>query len=172
MDIKHYRVLNVLLNTNSVDRYTFCVIDIAKDIDTNKIYRARIKKGLLKENIIMDDVKKHMKKLFRTKQPDYVISTQKDLLKDSYHYDLYNRKDEHELSMLYITNFGILENLHSSLQEIRNQEGLFLVDGDSAKTAWKFDHSQLRMATFAFMFSLDLLNRNRTSALVKALMEE
>lgn len=172
MEIKHYRVLNVLLNTNSVDRYTFCAVDIAKDIDTNKIYKARIKKELLKENIIMDDVKKYIKKLYYGRRPDYVISTQKNLLRDSYHYDLYNRKDEHDLAMLYITNYGVLENKATSLQEVRNQEGLFLVDGDSQKASWKFDHSQLRMPTFAFMFSLDLVSKNRTGALIKSLENE
>lgn len=90
----------------------------------------------------------------------------------SYHYDIYNRNDEHDLAMLYISNFGVLENRSSSLQEVRNQEGLFLVDGDSAKTAWKFDHSQLRMVTFAFMFSLDLVSKNRTDALIKSLQTE
>lgn len=79
MEIKKYRVLNILLNTNSVDRYTYCVIDIAKDIDTNKILKASIKKGALKENIILEDAKSHMIGLFKTNKPDYVISTKKEL---------------------------------------------------------------------------------------------
>lgn len=174
MDIKHYRVLNVLLNTNTVDRYTFCVIDISKDIDTNKVYRAIIPKGMLKENILIAEVKKLTQQLYSktSRKPDYVISTKKDFLKTSYQYEIYNRSDEHELGTHYIENFEVLKNKVTSLQQVKNQEGLFLTDGDSTKARWKFDHTQLRMPTFAFMFSLDLVLKNKTDALIKSLEQE
>jgi len=171
MDIRNYRVLCVLLNTNTVDRYTWCVVDIKKDIDTNKIYRARVHSGMLKENILMADVKKYTKTLFENKKPNYVISTQKSFLKIAYHYEIYNRGDEHELATHYIENFEVLENAETSLQQVTNQDGLFLTDGDSQKARWKFDHIQLRMVTFAFMFSLDLVLKNKTDVLIKALGE-
>lgn len=172
MKTQKYRVLCVLLNTNSTDRYTFCVVDIVKDIGNNKILKARIPKGLLKESIIMDDVKKFTRQLFTRAKPDYVISTQRKFLSESHTYDLYGNKNEHELAKHYIDNFEKLENRSSSLQQVTGGEGLFLVDSDSQKSSWKFDYGSLRMATFAFMFSIDLVLKNRISELLSVLETE
>jgi len=166
------RVLCALQNTNSVDRYTFCIVDIVKHIETNKIIKAVIPKGLLRESIIFDDLRHYIRTVFTNKKPDYVISTQQHFMQDSYFYDLYSRKDEHELAKLYIDNFEVLVNRCGTLQQVSNGEGLFLTDGDSQKSKWKFDHTSLRMATFAFMFSIDLVSRNKTSRLLMSLKEE
>lgn len=171
-DIEKYRVLNVLLNANSLDRYTFCVVDVTKDVRKNKIIKAVIEKGLLKESILMEDVKKFTLSVYRKNKPKYVISTQYKFIKDSYLYDLYNNKDEHKLAKHYIDNFERLENKATSLQQVATGEGLFLTDGDSRKSSWKFDITSLKMATFAFMFSIDLVLKNKTSMLLRALEDE
>ncbi|NOR58041.1 MAG: hypothetical protein GQ474_05910 [Sulfurimonas sp.] len=148
------------------------MIDIAKDIDSNKIHKAVISKGNIKENITLKEAREFAYILFSKKKPDYVISTQKTFMKSTYHYPLYNRKDEHGLSELYMEHFPIIQNLETSVQVLGNGDGIYLTDGDSQKTSWKFDHSQLRMGTFAFMFGIDLVKKNKTSALLKALETE
>ncbi|WP_294959191.1 hypothetical protein [Sulfurovum sp.] len=172
MDIKKHRVLNVLLNTGSLDRYTLAVVDVYKDIETNKIRKAVIPKGLLKENILLEEAKTHTRRIFLNSRPDYVISTQYKFIKDAYRVDLYANKNEHELAKYYIDNFEVLENRVSALQQVSNGEGIFLVEGDSQKAHWKLDHMSLRMSTYAFMFSMELVSKNRTLELLKALEEE
>ena len=173
MNIEKYRVLCVLLNAGSLDRYTFCVIDIHKDIYKNKILKAVIPKGLLKESVLLEDAKQRTRMLFTNlTKPDYVISTQHKFLNDSYQVDLYANKNEHQLAKHYLDNFEKLKNRSSALQQVANGEGIYLTEGDSQKSSWKLDHLSLRMSTFAFMFSMDLVLKNQTSALLKALKEE
>lgn len=169
--LRKYKILVALQNVNTTDRYTFVIVDIAKDPDTNIIFKVAVGKNGIKSNILYDDLRKYTMAYLHHGQIkiDYAISNIKGYLQDFYYYDTYSNKDEHNLILNYINYYEKITNLATPLQNISSGHGVFLVDTDSSPTRWKIDNSSIQMPTLAIMFAMDLVIKNKFHSMLEAI---
>ncbi|MGW8169659.1 MAG: hypothetical protein ACWGHH_06610 [Sulfurovaceae bacterium] len=172
MALEKYRILAALQNINSVDKYTFVLIDIIKDVDSNMIKKVLITQKNLKQNLIFDDTSRLTSIATGAASrvvPDYIISNVKGFRDDFMYFDVFNLKDEHSLIMNYINYYTVIENKAKALQNFFSGIGAFLVDNDSSPARWKISYGDIDMSTIALMLSIDVILKNKSALLLKAI---
>jgi len=163
-DIEIIKIFVAIQDVKVLDKYNVYLIEVRKQISTNKLLIVY----LAKKNMHPLITHKEVYKLARESEFDLCISSIEQLTKDSKHLSLYGYKYEHEMIVQYIENFNsiVIEGLKAMQLDTKKQ--IFLLDTDSQSNKWKWDIYQIKPITIALMIAIQFGIRRRQGALLHA----
>lgn len=169
--MRKFKIIIILQDLLKADMFHFVTLVAMKDTKQNTIRKLSTEVNSKPNlNLSWSEVIRKLNQKIKSDlvKHDYLITTSTELsnrVKDCYKYDYFNNKFEHRMASTYLGLYRVLSNVFGVVQRLTLENGVILDDAkDTLK--YKLEATQIAPLTWAFLFALDVLNRNNFDQLM------